>query len=320
MGADQSTARRNLETICRDVQQGPSSGALTGAAVGAATAWYVAGEGEKVGIPVLLTGLTTFTLVGIPCAVIGASLGLVVGGSTLIVNKLQDLIQGKEVPQEALPFLVAITVATENGAISDGPERITRVLATTTGAEAFKKEGRRVLSFMKLKELYPQHELDYVLWSSADRLVKDIDPDTLDACWIAMLSPSFSASELRTRLPEIMEPFYNSLTQEVIEALLEEKFKRERGHLAQLLQKKFEGSSEAECLEAVDSLHSTLSKSEFQKGCLLLAREDVVAPAHTTIDQLLKDPLLSQLKSFLTTNFAISPDELSEYAAKGQST
>lgn len=319
MGADQSTARRNLETICRDVQEGPSSGALTGAAIGAATAWYVAGEGEKAGIPVLLTGLTTFALVGIPCAVIGASLGVVVGGSTLIVNKLQDLIQGKEVPPEALPFLVAITVATENGAISDGPERITRVLATTTGAEAFKKEGRRVLSFMKLKELYP-HRMDYVLWSSADSLVHDIDPDTLDACWIATSSPSFSASELSSRLPVIMEPLTNSLTQEVIEALLEDKFKRERGHLAQLLQKKFEGSSEAECLEAVDSLHSALSKSEFQKGCLLLAREDVVAPAHATIDQLLKDPLLSQLKSFLTTNFAISPDELSEYAAKGQST
>mmetsp|Transcript_86350 Transcript_86350/g.252701 ORF Transcript_86350/g.252701 Transcript_86350/m.252701 type:complete len:785 (+) Transcript_86350:62-2416(+) len=325
---------------------GAAPGALVGGLAGSAGSRTGPSAAQGVLVGGAITGSLVGTLAAVPGGVLGGILGVAAGSAADLAagaqalarsteRRLADAKEGRrraadrevpgaggrqvaQLPAEALPLLCAMVVARRREVVSED-EAFQRAAALASacaeGAEAeqvlawAEREGRQVLTAMKLSEAYPQAS-KAAIHAAASSLVDTTDADVLDAAWIICGSTPLSSlcSELRSQQP----PHVSGVTSEFMEAGLRTKYEMERESLVEALQHFFPGGpSPGAYAQRLDELREALPRASFWKAyCMFRSGAIPQQIGGLTFTDICTDDFVVAAKEFLATNFALCIEEL----------
>jgi hypothetical protein len=144
------------------------------------------------------------------------------------------------------------------------------------------KEGRTMLAFVKLSQLYPGATVEER--QAASKELMSAGAAILDAAWIACGtgSPTDWDPDTKGLLPESV----GEISIQHLIAGLELKFRKDRPALEESLKKLFPGNGPDTYAATVSKLKDALSPDEFQKGCRYLLHGQPEVPEGIVLEDL----------------------------------
>lgn len=327
-------------------------GGIVGAVPGAIAGGVVLGGLGGAAVGGGITGVPVGALVGAPCAVVGAALGIMGGAAEDMTQgaislgqaanvALEKARQGRErtshrnakscqvaqVPAESLPLMCALLVALQLKKMSR--DEVTN-RATSFAATCFDEEpkaqllaraevaGRKVLTYVKLSEVYPW-EMREVTEAAAEQLVDATDPDVIDAVWILCGAKSLEqwSPQIRDALPRKSK----DISPRFLVEALEFKYRQEKDNIVDALQRHFPGGPNRYAYaQTVNAMWASLSKPSFWKAHMMLQQGRLPQQAQGLTFQHLASPeFWATAQNFLASSSALcahqgstSEDSISE--------
>lgn len=212
-----------------------------------------------------------------------------------------------QLPDEAGPYLIALAVATRARVISkDDAFARTSVFSVRCAMEELSPEevlqeaeaaGREVLTFAKLREIFPEDSPEAVEWTA--RFLAREDPDACDAAWI-VCGPK-PLSEWSKRIRQAIPDTVADVSPDLLTRALQLKFKEVLPSLAQTLQQCFPGGSEHDYIAIVSRIYQKLPAATFWKLWQLLQDPPCAQDLDLSFEQLASPAFPEELQKALAS-------------------